>query len=61
MTVTVTRSTLFLGYGSLRPFTWLYEAVAEDGTRFDNRSLVELRRVIKKRYGRDVRIVETWK
>ena len=58
--VTVKRSNVFAGYGRLRPFYWLYEATGPDGRAFDNRSLVNLRQVLRQRYGRDLEIVETW-
>jgi hypothetical protein len=65
MRVHVTRSRL-LGGGSLtrapRPLAgWLYNARADDGRRFDNRNIGELRRVLHRRYGRDVEIIEMWK
>lgn len=61
VTVTVTRSKLYPPVARRGPaWVWFYEAQGEDGRRFDNRSIVTLRRVLRKRYGRDVRIVETW-
>jgi hypothetical protein len=70
-TITITRTKLYpsrprAGYA----WNWLYEATGPDtikvGDRtlprkFDNRSLVELRRVLRRVYGRDLRIVEPWK
>lgn len=43
---------------------WVYvvdPAKSPDGRRFDNGSIVELRRVLKRAYGRDIEIVEPWK
>lgn len=40
---------------------WTFETTGPDGRLFTNDSIVELRRVLKKRYGRDVVIVEPWK
>jgi hypothetical protein len=48
---------------------WTYEcqgptymtAFGEQSGRFTNDSIVELRRILKRRYGRDVVIVEPWK
>lgn len=56
--VTVTRTRLFNGVGRRVPFSWLYYATGPDGRRFDSRSIVEMRSVLKRRYGRDVVIVE---
>ena len=45
-------------------FAWYwhyYVDAGPDGTRFDNRSIVELRRILRRQYGRDVQIIETWK
>lgn len=36
---------------------WSYTVVGDDGKRFQNTSLVELRSVLKRAYGRDVEIV----
>lgn len=60
-TVTVQRINLFVGHGRLRPFKWTYKTVGPDGRLFTNDSIVELRRVLKKAYGREVVIVEPWK
>lgn len=49
------------GGRAARPIGWLYECTGPDGRRFNNRSIVTLRDVLKRRYGRDVRIVEPWK
>jgi hypothetical protein len=43
-----------------RPITTHYYAVAEDGRQFDNRSLVTLKQVVRRRYA-EVQIVEDWK
>lgn len=40
---------------------WHYYAQGSDGGRFDNRSIVTLRAVLRRRYGRDVTLIETWK
>lgn len=40
---------------------WHYYGEADDGARFDNSSIVTLRQVLRRKYGRTVRIVETWK
>lgn len=40
---------------------WSYTCIGPDGTRFDNTSITELRRVLKRHYGREIVIVEPWK
>lgn len=61
--ITVTRSVLHghPGGRAARPIGWFYECTGPDGRQFNNRSIVTLRDVLKRRYGRDVRIVEPWK
>lgn len=59
--VTITRQRLFNGHGARVPFSWLYDGRGSDGSRYDNRSIVELRSVLKRKYGRDgVRIIEAF-
>jgi hypothetical protein len=57
-TVTVTRVDLFVG--GLRPLRWHYYTAGPDGTRFDNSSLVTLRQVLRRRYGRQLVIRTAW-
>lgn len=45
--------------GSLVPFTWAYEATCPDGERFDNSSLVEIRRVLHATYP-EATITRAW-
>jgi hypothetical protein len=45
--------------GNRRPVSNYYECVGPDGRRFSNSSIVELRRVLKARYGGDVEVVVT--
>jgi len=40
---------------------FIHYCTGPDGTRFDNRSIVTLRDVLRRKYGRGVRITETWK
>lgn len=40
---------------------WLYQTTGPDGTRFDNRSIVELRSVLRRKYGKTIKITEPWK
>jgi len=61
MAVTIRRTNVFAGYGRRSPFYWLYEATGPDGRKFDNRSLVALRQVLRQRYGRELQIVEDWR
>lgn len=42
-------------------WSYSYEAVGADGTRFDNDSLPEIRRVIKRRYGKAIILKEGWR
>lgn len=44
-----------------RAWHWVYECFGPDGRRFDNTSIRSLRDVLKRRYGRDIEIVEPWK
>jgi hypothetical protein len=59
--ITVRRQNHFRGNGRLRPFGWWYECDGPDGTHFTNTSIVELRSVLRRRYGRAVVIKEEWK
>lgn len=62
ITVTVTRGSIASRTpGNRRPVSNYYEAQASDGARFTNTSIVTLRDVLRRKYGRDVVIVETWK
>ncbi len=58
--VTVNRSLLFNGPGCLVPYSWLYEVTGPDGRRFDNKSIGELRRVLRRSYGSNVQILQNW-
>jgi hypothetical protein len=59
MKVTLTRGTI---YSDLtRRKSPYYKGLAGDGTRFDNTCLTTLRSVLRRKYGKDVEIVETWK
>lgn len=58
-TVTINRAKCYPWPSRRGPaWHWVYDCVGPDGTRFDNRSIVELRRVLKRHYGRDVVVVE---
>lgn len=59
--IRITRESLFLGRQSLVSHGWLYTCQGPDGSRFDNRSIVTLRDVLRRKYGRDVVIIEPWK
>lgn len=59
--ITITRTDLFVGYGVRRPFKWTYSCTGPDGRRFTNDSLVTLRQLLRRKYGRGVRIIEPWK
>lgn len=62
MKVTVTREKIYPTVGRRGPASfWSYEAFDEDGRRFDNRSVVDLRRRLREVYGSAVEIDETWK
>lgn len=39
---------------------WSYSAVGPDGAQFDNDSVVTLRAVLRRRYGRAIVIKEEW-
>ena len=41
--------------------SWSYDATGPDGTKFDNSSIVTLRAVLRHHYGRDIKIIETWR
>lgn len=60
ITVEVTRAKIHRRGGRFAWY-WTYEAEADDGRRFTNDSIVTLRDVLKRKCGRDVRIIETWK
>jgi hypothetical protein len=59
--IRVRRQNVFLGYGRVRPFRWSYYCTGPNGAKFDNNSIVDLRRALRLRYGRAARIIETWK
>lgn len=59
--IEVRRARLFNGTGTLVPFSWLYQCTGPDGRQFDNRSIVELRRILRLRYPDGITIKETWK
>lgn len=48
--ITISRTLLRGRPGSGFPGSWLYEATGPGGKKFDNRSVVELRRVLRKCY-----------
>ena len=66
-TITVTRQRMATRFGE----SWHYYAIGPDTIQmpdgrelprqFDNSSYAELRRVIRKRYGRDTRLIPDWK
>lgn len=58
--IEVRRTRLFNGHGKRVPFSWLYQCAGPDGRRFDNRSIVELRAVLRRNYS-DVVLTELWK
>jgi hypothetical protein len=71
-TITINRSKLMrsrLATGPGPAWKWTYECqgpvymheLGEQSGRFTNDSIVELRRLLRSRYGRDVVIVEPWK
>lgn len=73
VTITVTRRKIARGRTASCPgaeWFWHYYATGPDaiqvGARtlprqFDNRSIVEMRRTLKRAYGRGVQIIEAWK
>jgi hypothetical protein len=61
-TINVTRGTLASrSPGNRRPFSNFYECDGPDGRHFTNTSIVTLRDVLRRRYGRDVQINELWR
>lgn len=58
--VTVQRIKLANAAPGRRDPGWLYVAVGPDGARFDNRSIVTLREVLRRKYGKALRITEPW-
>ncbi len=56
--IRVTRQTIH-HRGHLRPIRDHYYCTGPDGRRFDNGSLVTLRQVLRRRYGK-VEIVKAW-
>lgn len=60
-TVTIERINTLRSRFSTSPFHWVYKTVGPDGRRFDNDSIVTLRSVLKRRYGRSLVIIEPWK
>jgi hypothetical protein len=59
--ITISRSRLYPCVARRGPaWVWYYEAIGLDGNRYDNRSIVELRRVLKRRYP-NASIIEPWK
>jgi hypothetical protein len=66
-TITVTRQRMATRFGE----SWHYYATGPDTIqmpdgrvlprKFDNSSYAELRKVLRKRYGRDTRLVADWK
>ena len=72
VTITIKRSKLLRSRFATGPgpaWKWTYECqgpahmheLGEQSGRFTNDSIVELRRLLKSTYGRDVVIVEPWK
>jgi hypothetical protein len=69
--ITITRVKVYPSRPRPGPaWSWLYQATGPDtiqiGDRtlprqFDNRSIAELRRVLRRAYGPDVKIIEPWK
>lgn len=61
ITIRIVRSPLTGGVPP-RPLGWLYECTGPDRRPFDNRSIVDLRDVLRRSYpGVAVRLVELWK
>lgn len=61
-TITVSRTQVYPRPARRGPaWYWVYDCTGPDGRRFDNRSIGELRGVLKRFYGRNVVIVEPWK
>lgn len=58
--IVVTRQNYLISRTSSRPFCWLYSTSGPDGTYFENKSIVELRAVLKRHYP-DAQIIEPWK
>lgn len=56
-TFTVTRSRMRRG----NYFQNYYETVGPDGAQITNASITTLRNYLKSTYGRDIKIIETWK
>lgn len=40
---------------------YVYQTTGPDGSKWDNKSIVTLRDLLRRRYGRDLKITETWK
>ena len=59
--VRITRERLVNAQPGRRDPGFIHYCTGPDGTRFDNRSIVTLRDVLRRKYGRGVRITETWK
>ena len=60
--ITVERSRVYPCVARRGPaWRWVYACVGPDGRRFDNDSIVTLREVLRRHYGRDVSIIEPWK
>lgn len=61
LTTTVTRTRVYPCVARRGPaWTWSYDCVGPDGTRFDNTSIGELRKVLRRKYGVGIEIVEPW-
>ena len=60
-TTRVERTRMVSGRSSGHPYLyWHYACVGPDGTRFDNTSIGELRRVLRRKYGVGIQIQEPW-
>lgn len=62
-TITITRQQIYKSPNRNARFAWkwIYDAIGPDGRRFDNDSIVALRGVLRRAYGRDTKLVESWK
>ena len=58
--ITVDRVVRMHSVGNLTPASWLYSATGPDGKQFQNQSIGEMRRILRRNYGRDVEIKQNW-
>ncbi len=59
--VKVTRYHITNAQPGQRDQGYVYQTTGPDESRWDNKSIVTLRDLLRRRYGRDLKITETWK